>query len=401
MGEETRAKFAWMDLVWLAFLGGLAVLEPIREPHKQLILAAIGLFQIFERRLIAAIGPRGPSYSVIVKILLASWLVQHSEAMNASYAAIGFLGQTFHIRPATGTEINSAYWPIYFLPAVTAATYFDVWGTLVWATLTSLAYCSFLIPSQYEFYLTEESVTELAIRSLFFFITALVVNRFVTENRRQRLALEESNRRLEQAQAEARRSERLAALGQLSAGLAHELRNPLGIIKGAAETLTKKVQTADPVTAEMAGYISGEVDRMNSLVSRFLDFARPLSLEPRPEPLGPIVDRSLQAVNARWPRAAVEVERHYASELPLVPVDADLCEQVFSNLALNAYEAMGEKGGRLRVSIAPAARGSRQGVEVRFEDSGPGISPELREQIFNPFFTTKKTGVGLGLSIVA
>src|SRR5437764_10156149 len=78
MSEQSRATFAWMDLLWLAFLGGLAVLAPIREPHKQLILAAIGLFQIFERHLVAAVGRRGPVYSVVVKILLASWLVQHS-----------------------------------------------------------------------------------------------------------------------------------------------------------------------------------------------------------------------------------------------------------------------------------------------------------------------------------
>ena len=89
--------------------------------------------------------------------------------------------------------------------------------------------------------------------------------------------LAETNRRLEQAQEEARRSERLAALGQLSAGLAHELRNPLAVIKGSAETLTRKLSSSDPITTELAGYISSEVNRMNALVTRFLDFARPAS----------------------------------------------------------------------------------------------------------------------------
>src|SRR3989442_14650687 len=122
---------------------------------------------------------------------------------------------------------------------------------------------------------------ELAIRNLFFFVAALVVNRFVIQNRLQALryqklaeTLAETNRRLEQAQAEARRSERLAALGQLSAGLAPELRDPLGVIKASAETLVKKLKSSDPLTAQVAGYISNEVNRLNTIVNRFLDFAR-------------------------------------------------------------------------------------------------------------------------------
>jgi two-component system C4-dicarboxylate transport sensor histidine kinase DctB len=82
-------------------------------------------------------------------------------------------------------------------------------------------------------------------------------------------------------------------------------------------------------------------------------------------------------------------------------VDENLCEQVFVNLVQNAYDAMSESGGRLHISIALGARGERRGIEVRVADSGPGIPAELREHIFNPFFTTKKSGVGLGLSIVS
>src|ERR1019366_1386467 len=113
----------------------------------------------------------------------------------------------------------------------------------------------------------------------------ILVNRFVTANRQQAQryqmlaeTLAETNRQLELAQAEARRSERLAALGQLSAGLAHELRNPLGVIKGSAEMLSKKLQNADAVSGELAGFISAEVNRMNAIVTRFLDFARPVKL---------------------------------------------------------------------------------------------------------------------------
>jgi len=390
MAEPERHKLAWMDLVWLAFLAGLAVLQPVSEIHKQLTLVAIGVFQIFEHRFIRLVPARGRAYSVILKIVLASVVVN-----------------------CTG-GIYSSYYLIYYLPVVTAAMYFEAWATLLWTALTSVVYCSFLlwvldfiwVFGEYE--LTVEGATELAIRNLFFFLAAIIVNRFVTENRRQaqrhrELAetLAETNRRLEQVQEEARRAERLAALGQLSAGLAHEIRNPLGVIKGSAEMLNKKLQATDTVTAELAGYISSEVNRLNTIVSRFLDFARPHELDLHPQEIPGLVDRALKAVRDRWPEAQVQVERHYAENLPLVPVDGDLCEQVFTNLFLNAYEAMGSKGGKLQVRIAVAHSDGRPGVEVEVEDSGPGVAPELRGQIFNPFFTTKTSGVGLGLSIVS
>jgi signal transduction histidine kinase len=381
---KQRRNFAWMDLLWLAFLAGLAALTPgLDIIHKQLILLAIGVFQIFEYRFLEWVPERGRCYSVVLKILLGSLLVYHTGG------------------------IRSSYYLIYFLPVVTAAMYFDVWATLAWTTLTSAAYCSFVLWELSEYELTGEGAAELALRNLFFFLAAIVVNRFVTENREQaklyrKLAetLAETNRRLEQAQEEARRSERLAALGQLSAGLAHELRNPLAVIKGSAETLTRKLASTDPITTELAGYISSEVNRMNALVTRFLDFARPHQLEQRQEQILPLIERSLKAAHDRWPDAKVEVERNFAANLPQVIMDGDLMERVFTNLALNAYEAMGSAGGRLRVTAAPSSDGKR-GVEITFQDSGPGIPPELREQIFNPFFTTKETGVGLGLSIVS
>lgn len=384
MSERKRYAFAWLDLLWLVFLAALAILPPRLEIHKHLILIAIGLFQIVERRFIVRAGQRGEAYSVIFKILLASLLLQHTGG------------------------INSSYYLIYYLPVVTAAMYFEAWGTLAWTALASLAYLSFLIPALDFYEMTSDAATELAIRNLFFFLAAMVVNRFVTDNRRQirraeRLAetLAETNRRLEQAQAEARRSERLAALGQLSAGLAHEIRNPLGIIKGSAEMLNKKLLSSDALSSELATNISGEVNRLNTIIGRFLDFARPSKLETRPEAVPPLVDSALKSARARWPNAPVAVVRDYAPNLPLVPLDAALCEQVFLNLVLNAYEAMGEGGGKLNVAIAMAESNGRRGLQVDIEDNGPGIPPPLRDQIFNPFFTTKKTGVGLGLSIVS
>src|SRR6201987_5342640 len=282
MLDRKRATFDWLDILWLLFLLALALLPPVHEIHKQVILLAIGVFQLLEARLVAWLPKRGPAYSVIIKILLATLLLDHT----------GDIG------------INSNYYPIYYLPVVTAAVYFGPIATLVWTTLTSLAYCAFLIPALQEHEFTTEGATDLATRILFFYIAAVIVNRFASENRKQvqkyqelSQQLEETNRQLRRAEADARRSERLAALGQLSAGLAHEIRNPLGVIKGSSEMLNQKLATADPLSAELAGYISSEVNRLSALVSRFLDFARPLHAEPHPHEITSLIDKALKSVS--------------------------------------------------------------------------------------------------------
>jgi two-component system, NtrC family, sensor histidine kinase HydH len=309
--------------------------------------------------------------------------------------------------------INSSYWPIYFLPIVTAAEYFGPWTTLFWTSVASASYCAYLFdPEVRQYEISAESYWLLAIRVLFFYLAGMLVNRFALEIRRQTqryqelaATLAETNRRLEQAQADARRSERLAALGQLSAGLAHEIRNPLGVIKGSAEMLTQKLAESNPLATELAGYISTETNRLSALVTRFLDFARPLHADLTPREITEVLDRALNDVAQFWKGAPVRVEKQYQPNLPQVPIDEGLCEQAFINLIQNAYDAMGTSGGVLRVSALRSQRhsreGSTEGVEIRIEDSGPGIPPELREQIFNPFVTTKKSGVGLGLSIVS
>ena len=392
MSEARRPTINWMDLLMLAFLAGLAVVPPVKELHKQGILLAFGALQLGEGLLIEQLPRRGAAYLVLLKIALASLLIDHTGEIS----------------------INSSYWPIFILPAVTAAEYFGPWATLAWTTIASAAYCSYLFPALQEFEIGIEGFSQLAIRILFIFLAAMLVNRFSVEIRQQtrryqELAetLAETNRRLEQAQAEARRSERLAALGQLSAGLAHEIRNPLGVIKGSAEMLTQKVAASNPLATELAGYISTETNRLSALVTRFLDFARPLHADLAPGDVSTVLDRALNDVAQFWKGAPVRVEKEYQPNLPLVALDEGLCEQAFVNIIQNAYDAMGaEDGGVLRVGVSTARRSTRDGdnvdgLEVRIADSGPGIPPELREQIFNPFVTTKKSGVGLGLSIVS
>jgi two-component system sensor histidine kinase HydH len=392
MSETKQRTIAWMDFLMVAFLAGLALVPPVKEPHKQAILLGFALLQLGEGLLIEQLPRRGAGYLVALKIALSTLLIAHTGEIS----------------------INSSYWPILILPAVTAAEYFGPWGTLVWTTITCAAYCSYLIEALQQFEIGIEGYSQLAIRILFIFLAAMVVNRFSVEIRQQtkryqELAetLAETNRRLEQAQAEARRSERLAALGALSAGLAHEIRNPLGVIKGSAEMLTQKMGDSNPLATELAGYISTETNRLSALVTRFLDFARPLHADLAPGDITAVLDRALNDVAQTWKGATVRVEKEYQPNLPLVDLDEGLCEQAFLNIIQNAYDAVGaENGGVLQVKVRTARRSTREqedanGVEISIADSGPGIPPELREQIFNPFVTTKKSGVGLGLSIVS
>ncbi len=386
ISDPQSRRFSRIDAVWILFLLGLAVLPPRGEWHKQLILVAFGVVQLLEAWLLSRLPKRGVAYVVLLKILLATLLLDHTSEVG----------------------INSSYYPIYYLPVVTAAVYCGPWMTLFWTSLSSAAYCSYLFPALQEYQLTPEAITYLTLRILFFFLAAMIVNRFAEHSRHQtelyrELAerLAETNRRLEQAQAEARRSERLAALGQLSAGLAHEIRNPLGVIKGSAEMLNQKLQQSDELARELAGYIWSEVNRLSELVTEFLDFARPLHADLHPTDLVALLDRVLKTVAERWNGKPVTVERDYAPNLPLAPLDESLCEQAFLNLVQNAYEAMAEKGGTLRVEVRGADHEDRAGLEVRFSDTGPGVPSHLREEVFNPFVTTKKTGVGLGLSIVS
>ena len=385
---KERATPRWLDVLWLIFLGGLALIPPVGEWHKQIILLIIGLFQLLENQFVRLAGKPGPSMAVLIKIVLATVLINHT---------------------GEGAAINSDYYPIYYLPVMTAAMYFGPLGTLLWTLAASAAYSSYLYQASQHFTITANSISELMIRILFFFFVAMTVNRFVMQYRLQvrryqalSETLSEANRSLKVAQEEAQRAERLAALGQLSAGLAHEIRNPLGVIKGSAEILSQKLEDANPLAKELAGYIYTEVNRVSALVSRFLDFARPSQLVMKALDLTVVVERCLKTVSEQGACGRVRIQKDYAPGLKKVMLDQDLCEQVFTNLFMNACEAMGEQGGELGVRVRASEESDRDaGVVVEVEDTGPGVPVELKEQIFNPFVTTKKSGVGLGLAIVS
>jgi len=198
--------------------------------------------------------------------------------------------------------------------------------------------------------------------------------------------------------------DRLAALGEMSAGLAHEIRNPLAAIKGAVQYLDPA--KLPPEDREFVAIMIEEVNRLNGVVTQFLDYSRPLKSSLAPTAVNDVLQKTFRLLESLTP-ANVKVELDLADWVPHVQADAEQLKQVFLNLALNAFQAM-PGGGRLAVSTKVARdelafwrEGSRRAdvVEIRFRDSGPGIPDDARESIFVPFYTTKEKGTGLGLAL--
>jgi signal transduction histidine kinase len=371
------------DFAWALFVSALILATPETNYDAQILLILIGAFQILEPRLKLFASPRGQIASLALKLIL-------------SYLLVGWTH-----------GIDSYYYSIFLIPVVSAATTFEFTGVLVVTLIAIAAYFSFL-PLAFAYYgdfvPSSQLLQLMCLRASFYAIVGFLVYQQArakrqemerTQEAAQRLA--ESNRELRQAQASLRRSERLAALGQLTAGLAHELRNPLGTIKASAEMLGKQSMKGRPeVMAEMAGYILTETDRMNALIASFLDFARPLQIHAVNADLCTVLDDVVrqQSELARSRNVHLVVRTHDASLM--FEFDPDLMRLTVGNLVQNAIQASSPQN-----TVELRAERREKQVMIFVTDEGEGIRKEHLESIFNPFFTTKPQGVGLGLAIVA
>jgi signal transduction histidine kinase len=195
-------------------------------------------------------------------------------------------------------------------------------------------------------------------------------------------------------------AEKLAAVGTMTAGLSHEIRNPLNAAALQLTVLERRVQRLprgeQPPLLEPLHLVRDEIRRLDHILEDFLQFARPRVFVPRLVEVEPVITRVLDLLEGDAERRGVRVERAFDGAPPIAG-DEERLRQVMMNLALNALEAVAN-GGLLRVSCRPAEGDGM--VEIVVEDSGPGIPPELRDRIFEPFFTTKAEGSGLGLPIV-
>lgn len=255
---------------------------------------------------------------------------------------------------------------------------------------------------------------EKALEIVLYLVVGLVTGALADREKRERARAEDIAENLRAAMDQARlleqeviRAERLSALGELTAGLAHEIRNPLGALKGTAQILEDEIPVMSPRRRMLELHVQA-LDRLESILDRFLSFARPQPLELADVAiLGVLEDvQVLMAAHARGANVDVIVR-----EGPDVPVrgDREKLQQVVLNLVLNAVHAVampeGEAGppgrGHVELAVSRTNRAGRAFAAVEVVDDGPGVPLELREKIFNPFFTTKPDGTGLGLSITA
>jgi two-component system sensor histidine kinase HydH len=200
---------------------------------------------------------------------------------------------------------------------------------------------------------------------------------------------------IKQLEEKVRRSEKLAAIGELAAGVAHEIRNPLSSIKGFAQFLRQALKDR-PQEKEYAETMVSEVDRINAVVTNLLTFARPMEAEYRPTDVTELVEHSVRLVKNDARAKHVQIQTQI-SDLSLLPLDSNQITQALLNLLLNALQAVGPQG---RIIVGTEFNASANALYLWVEDNGPGIAEDKLKKIFEPFFTAHENGTGLGLSIV-
>jgi two-component system sensor histidine kinase HydH len=210
-----------------------------------------------------------------------------------------------------------------------------------------------------------------------------------------RIALFRDLSELQHLRNEVERSKRLAAVGSLAAGVAHEIRNPLSSIKGFATYFLQRYGGV-PDDVKVADIMIQEVDRLNRVITELLEFSRPMALKRKETDLAGLAKQVLSTIDAQAREKEITVKADLPSEIPAINVDPDRMTQVFLNLFLNALAAM-DRGGILSVGIA---RQDERTLRVSVSDTGTGVRKEDLGRVFDPYFTTKPAGTGLGLAIV-
>ena len=297
---------------------------------------------------------------------------------------------------------------LYYLPILFAAFSVGLRGGVAVSVFASLIY----FPHAFLSLVARDpgDVLEKGLEILLYNIVAVVAGMLVDREReerakQQRLAAKLSDALEEQRRIEAQliRAGRLGALGELTAGIAHEIKNPLHAMKGTAEILRDVVPREAPERKMLDLHIE-EIDRLAQTSERFLTFARPSPPDRRPVNLAEIAGRVVSLVEAQAGREGVQtvVRPHEGENRPGVSGDPEQLTQLLLNIAINGVQAMaGGGGGVLTFSVGPERQGDRPFFAVRVSNTGPTIPEDQLERIFDPFFTTKDAGTGLGLSICA
>ena len=287
---------------------------------------------------------------------------------------------------------------LYYLPIIYAAIFFGWRGGLVASVTSALCYIPHIVMAWRQ--MPEYALNQYA-EIIVFFMVGAVTGVLADRGRTQRMELEATtgqlakvNRELQDSFEQIKRADRLSAIGQLAASLAHEIRNPLAAIDGAAN-LIESPQTSEETRKGSLVIIHKEIQRLNRLLTNLLDFARPKTPEFQSVEPNRLIDAIINLTGHSAEQKGITLRKEVVPSVPAFECDPEQMKQVILNLAINAVQAMTGPG-----EVLLSAHQWHSSVVISVRDQGPGVDEENIEKIFNPFFTTKEAGTGLGLSVV-
>lgn len=293
---------------------------------------------------------------------------------------------------------HEIYQRLYYIPIIAAALLYGLRGGLAASIFTTVVYSPhiFLHWQHGHFDYSINQYAEIVIFNLVGGVMGALGDRLKQAREKAEKNAAERQKAYDELQKtfeQLLQAEKLSSLGELSAGIVHEVRNPLAAIKGAVEILEDELAKDSP-RREFADLAKKEVERLDKLVGEFLRFARPATLSVQLNDLNQIVESVAALVENQANSQSVKIEKDLQKNLPEVLIDSEQIKQVLLNLAINSLQAMPNGG---QIAFRTSENGKFCVVEVK--DSGGGIDQKIIPKIFDPFFTTKEKGVGLGLSI--
>ncbi|NOY78026.1 MAG: sensor histidine kinase [Calditrichaeota bacterium] len=339
-----------------------------------------------------------PKYSALI--------IKLSQLVKIVFIAILILIVTL-LHYSTKTSMphwHEVYKTLYFIPIILAAFWYDLAGALTTSLIISLVYLPHVI-FQWggSFSFNSSRILMILLYNIIALVTGYLAQREKQERARYQEAAEKLDDSYERLKAQSdqlrlieeklRQTERLSTLGELTASLAHEVRNPLGSIKGVAEILSEEYAESGK-NREFVDILQTEVSRLNEVVGNYLNFARTNRVQKKPTNIVEVLQSTLALVRVKINHAGIRMRIHLPEEEVPVLGDEHLLRQALLNLVLNAINAM-PNGGDLAVNLNE----KEELVEICLKDSGTGIPRNKMKDIFRVFYTTRESGTGLGLPI--
>jgi len=319
------------------------------------------------------------------------------SAIAASIVCISLLRQ---LVPHTAILLDNVLQNLYVLPIVIAALYRGWRGGLCAAIFSGACDTLFTLGTLAMQRSLPDHLASQSAETVDFLLVGLVAGVLADRERKQKKSLQQTTQELRSVYKElqdsfehVKRAERLSTVGQLSAGLAHEIRNPLASLSGAVGIMRRN-PTAEEKRQECLDIMDKECRRLNNLLTSFLDFARPRPPKFLAIDIAAVLDSVISLVSHTLDQRSISLRKETAIKLPPLECDPELLKQVLVNLVINAIQASSDGG---EISIQARVRGSDLAIQVK--DRGSGVITENLDKIFDPFFTTKENGTGLGLSV--